>query len=185
MLKKPLLAASAALAAVFSAVPAFAFDTEEYSRAAAVFLGKADANGPADYLLHAPKAIMSGLNGSWAAIPPVPSGDVGALLPKLCERMSVTFGGFSDTGFTESQGGGKVVTRYTVWTGNAFVKSTPPEQIYARLGFDKQPPSDKLELTKQTANRLAQGIASMYRPSPDILVIQTNYSVPTLYVRCP
>ena len=31
----------------------------------------------------------------------------------------------------------------------------------------------------------ANGIATMVRPSPDILVVQTNYGMPVIYGRCP
>jgi len=179
MLRNSLLAATAALSGLLAAAPAFAFDVEEYNTARALFLEGTTGETT-------PKAIMDGLNGDWAGVGATSSdAALAVVLEKTCQRRPTTFASLDDMHFTESLNGGKVVATYTLQTGNTFTKGTLPEQVYAMMGFDKLPSSKNLDRTKESVMRFWQGTATLFRPSPNVLVIQLNQSAPVFYVRCP
>lgn len=65
-------------------------------------------------------------------------------------------------------------------TGNTFVQTTPQEDIVKYLGIDA-----KTEFDKRIANSNQNGIATIIKPEEDIVVIQRNYGVPAVFVKCP
>lgn len=75
-----------------------------------------------------------------------------------------------------------VVTTYTTRGGNVFGVSTPAADFLRRLGLDQPEIAPNTRIVPlQNSN----GIATIHRPAPDILVVQLNYGGPRIYGRCP
>lgn len=128
--------------------------------------------------------LIEGLDGTWFSIwmlgPDATPEDYAA----ACERLPITVAvrdPFTVT-FDQAYDGGSLMTTYSARGGNAFGSHTDPASLVKRYALDMpEAPPGALASALNGVN----GIATIARPSPDILVVQTNYSVPQIYARCP
>jgi hypothetical protein len=176
----------AALAALASPALAQPDDlTSQYLAASQMFAG--GAAGPMEYFTSARKALLEGLGGTWF--------NIGALGPaddyytSTCEKLPVAItvrDGYSldvsQRYSNASTGEGTLVTRYSSRGGNVFGSQADPAEMLKRLGFSEQSPAPDTTLISILNGN--NGIATLVRPSPDILVIQTNYGPPQFFARC-
>jgi hypothetical protein len=66
--------------------------------------------------------------------------------------------------------------------GNAYSESTPSKELLNWMGINPDAVAPDVAIN---AIALYNGIATMLRLSPDILIIQSNYRMPTVLGRCP
>ena len=133
------------------------------------------------------ETVLDGIDGRWLPIL------IGTYLPgmdleEFCARMAFEVAGrppyaFALTRPAEPKNpGSEVVYTYASMGGNMFAEQVDPAQQLHWLGLD----DEKLpESTRVGALNAINGIATVYRPSPDVLVIQTNYRPPKIFARCP
>ena len=154
---------------------------QQYEAATAIFSkGYGDPSG---VMRDWPAALLDGLDGDWFPIDSViPARNDVAQFRMICEQVSHRIAvrgslAFEMTRFPQSDSA--VTTLYSSRGGNAFGTQTDPEALVNMLGADAKPGT--------VGNMLAtyNGTATLHRPSPDLLVIQTDYNVPALFGRCP
>jgi hypothetical protein len=154
---------------------------DQLGQAVRVFLGgQTESSG---YVENYREHVMAGLDGRWAF---VPLGDIDAqLLAKICERMAFEIVDKSAYGWTMHRTdpkGRDVTFRYASMGGGMFGEQVDPEQHLRWLGLDDERMPDG---ARASALASVNGVAAIFRPSPDILVIQTNYRAPRIFARCP
>lgn len=157
---------------------------DQYAAASEAFLaGETDISG---YFESYREHIFAGIEGTWYAASILqPSGDDDETIAKACERVGVhvTVKDRWTVAFIMNEGKDKqVTTLYTSRGGSTFGQYTDAMELLRRLGLDTMEGMESAVL-----NALAQnnGFATIVRPSPDILVVQPNLAVPTIYARCP
>ena len=130
-------------------------------------------------------AVLRGAEGIWILLPPeFAREDVGATIDKACGKIGFRLVRVSDFAFTMTRNPGSptpVTYTYVSMGGGAFSVQVDPVLLFGMLFPKGQAPSKH---GPGILNR-ASGIATIYRPSPDILVVHQNFAVPTVYVRCP
>lgn len=67
-------------------------------------------------------------------------------------------------------------------TGNVYVFTTPINEYLTMMGMNATQTPDA---TKRQAGFSNNGLATISRADEDTLVIQKNYSMPSIYVWCP
>lgn len=154
---------------------------QQYEAATAIFSkGYGD---PSHVMRDWPATLLDGLDGEWFPIDAaIPAGNDVALFRMICEQASHRIAvrgslAFEMTRFLKSDS--PVTTIYSSRGGNAFGAQTDPEALVNMLGADARPGT--------VGNMLAtyNGTATLHRPGPDLLVIQTDYNAPALFGRCP
>ena len=139
-----------------------------------------------EYLTGYIDVLLAGAEGLWFGFSPeFAKQDVAALLDRACGgvgyfRLQRT----SDYSFTLTRNPGSerpVVYTYVSMGGGVFSLQVDPEQLMNWVFPGPEGP----EADRSRALNSASGIAAIYRPSPDILVVHTNFAIPTIYVRCP
>lgn len=144
----------------------------------------AGATNVDEYAQDTRKRLLEGLDGTWFPIWTLGPGATPEDYAAACERAPIKVAARDQFSFTVDQAfdGGNMVTILSARGGNAFGSYTDAASVAKRFGLDT---------ANASATALASvlngfnGIATVARPSPDILVIQTNYSVPQIYARCP
>jgi hypothetical protein len=157
---------------------------QQYEAATAIFsVGNGD---PAVVMRDWPAILLDGLDGDWFQIDSIiPVSNDTALFRKICaqayyrvkSRGSLAF---EMTRFPNTDT--PLTTIYASRGGNAFGTHTDPEVL--RMVFDLDDPDMKPGTAASTL-ALYNGTATMHRPSPDLMVIQTDYGLPSLFGRCP
>jgi hypothetical protein len=156
----------------------------QYQAAQQLFVG--EAGSASDYLTKYPKKIFDGIAGIWV--------DVGVLQPsaggldvvrQACAKVGMHVRRQDDYTILAVRGEGterQVDTSYRSLGGNLFSQSTDATQFLRFLGLDKTNPGNGM---RENALLGTNGLATIARPSPDILVIQLNYRPPQILGRCP
>lgn len=167
--------------------PASADETvpEQYAAAARSFYGGKDTM--TDFARSYFASIRDGLDGQWARASVMlsekePPADVGAYVANLCEKVPVTIAVTSPYGFTVTvhhKAGDQTLTFNNI--GNTFTESVDPEAYLKAMGLTEE----LLDRIKMQPLNGVGGLATVIRPSPDILVIQRNFILPVIYARCP
>lgn len=158
---------------------------EQYRGAAAAFLRSAIA--PEDYSSVYRKAVLAELDGKWLRLDLLArNGDVTeTAMRQDCPSFGVRVAVKDDFSFrmTRNEGkDGQIDTIFNALGGNLFSQSTDAAQYLHYLQIDmKNPPKGLLESMMIDTG----GLATITRPSPDILVVQLNYRQPLIYGRCP
>lgn len=144
-----------------------------------------------DFIGKEPLRLLDAIEGKWANLSLL--GDNGErLFGPTCERIYVETSKISDftfklTGNWKSKDKTiQVDVTYNAIGGNSFSFSTDLDQYFARM-FPKGS-EDKVNMPlKLSLVRSQQGVAQIYRPSADILVIvqSLNPAAPDIYARCP
>ncbi|QKD03856.1 hypothetical protein [Mesorhizobium loti] len=173
------VSAAFALALMFPSY-AYALDSASYSKTLDVFMGGTTIE---DYIAHYSDRILSNLQGKWVGMTGIGSSDFDSVFPKACGLNPYFISGVGPLGFDMvrgKDGSNQVHSHYSLMTGNTFVQTTPQEDIVKYLGIDA-----KTEFDKRIANSNQNGIATIIKPEEDIVVIQRNYGVPAVFVKCP
>lgn len=139
-----------------------------------------------DYAQAARTRFMDGIDGTYFPIWALGATATEADYAKSCAEGPIhvtTRDPFSFAFVQTFDGGGNnTTTIFSARGGNAFGAYTDPASVAMRLGLDlPESPPAALTGVLNTLN----GIATIARPSPDILVVQTNYGMPQIYARCP
>ncbi|MGD9914068.1 MAG: hypothetical protein AB7S80_08300 [Rhizobiaceae bacterium] len=138
-----------------------------------------------------PQRLLAGIDGKWTELSRLGANGPG-LIAKACERVFVETRRVSDFTFVVTlvavgkDGTVKVDTTYNTLGGNSFSYSADISAFFARLFPNGT--EDKVELAARVnMARQQNGIATVYRPSSDILVIAPalNGMAPDIYGRCP
>jgi hypothetical protein len=133
------------------------------------------------------ETVLNGIDGRWLPIligTYIAGTDVG----KFCERMAFEVVGRPPYGWTMKRPadpkipGSEVIYTYVSMGGNTFDEQVDPAQQLRWLGLDDEKVPENQRVFALNA---INGIATVYRPSADILVIQTNYRPPKIFARCP
>lgn len=175
------LVAGCALAVLTNAYAQERTVAEQHQSAVEIFMGgEADTES---YFLNYREHILAGIAGRWLQTLP----DVEAT-PELCERLAFEVAVQSEYAFLMRRSAKEpaltVDYTYVSMGGNMFGEQVDPEQHMRWLGLDKMADNDAMAPSRISALSSVNGIATIFRPSPDILVIQTNYRPPRLFVRC-
>lgn len=163
-----------------------------YRAASNLFLG--GETNFTSYNIEMTAGLFDGLEGKWfdiSAVIPEPSRDgavIGAheqgIFTQTCNMVGTTIAiidAYTAQFSIPVPDGEPVVTTYSSRGGSVFGVFTPVPDVLRRLGLD-QPDVPPNSLTPVLSN--VNGIATMHRPSPDLLVVQTNYTMPRIYARC-
>lgn len=166
---------------------------EAYRAASTLFLG--GETDTATYNIEMTARLFHGLDGEWfdiGAVMPEPfreSSVIGAhelgIFAETCDRVGTTItilDAYTAQFSVPVHDGEPQVTTYSSRGGSVFGAFTPVPDVLRRLGLDKP---DALPNSVATVLASSNGIATMHRPSPDLLVVQTNYAMPRIYARCP
>jgi hypothetical protein len=149
------------------------------------FLGGLD--GIDEYLQHYRETIIEGIDGRWLPIllgTGVERGDIAM----MCERLGFELAAKPPYAFVMTRPadpkrpGSEVVYTYVSMGANRFAEQVDPAQQLHWLGLDDETMPENMRVSALNA---INGIATVFRPSADILVIQTNYAAPKLFARCP
>jgi hypothetical protein len=157
---------------------------EQFNAANAMMQGT--ASDPSSYFATYAQKMIEGLDGTWTTIGFLNyTQDNPDLLAKACQKQSITVAVEAPFAIKLTHNAGtddEFASTYTSNGGNLFGVSTPPGPLLHRMGLDqgKMPIDASLRVISNS-----NGIATILRPSPDILIIQTNYGYPTVLGRCP
>lgn len=181
------LACCALVAQVTMASPGFAAPATsgDYSAALDIFLaGQQDLT---KYSEAYAETVTRGLDGRWTMLLTYPTGDGFAnVLTAACERLPVTIRTTPDHGFVLTKKNEKTGSSFdlvfTPMGGSMFGQYAEPTQILGYLGIKEGVGGPSM---RNNVLRTNNGIASVNRLGDSILVIQTNYGLPSLYGRCP
>lgn len=180
-----LLAATTVLSLCSGAGEAAAAPTLAAQFNAADTMMQGTASDPSSYFATYASKLMEGLDGIWTTVGFLHyTEDNPDLLAKACQKqpIDVQVAGPFLVKMTYYAGSDKeFASTYTSNGGNVFGVSTPPDPLLHRMGLDqgKMPIDASLRVISN-----ANGTATMLRPSPDILIIQTNYGYPNVLGRC-
>ena len=156
---------------------------KEYGDALRIFGAGQVAIG--DYFAAAPKQVLDGIDGRWG-----PLSQMGVRDPKTdslelaCRNSAWTISAKNSFGFTmvrEGVGKSYSVT-YASSAGNGFVFTTDLAQKLNFGGLDKSDSS--LDYARFAAIKSGSGLAMVYRPSANALVVQSFDTPPAIYIRC-
>jgi hypothetical protein len=178
---RPLMAALA-LVGLTSAAQAEAPLLEQYRSASAAFLGSASL--PEDYSSVYRKAVLAGIDGKWLRLELLARDGriTEAAIRQDCPSFGVRIAIKDGFSFRMTRNEGKesqVDISFNALGGNVFSQSMDAAQ-YLQIDMDN-PPKGLLESMMIDTG----GLATITRPSPDILVVQLNYRQPQIYGRCP
>lgn len=182
---RPLAAALLAVAAPIAAAPAQQPSTvSQYQEAKRAFLG--GETDPSGFLVGYRTYLFDGIEGVWYPASVLdPGSDEDASIPQVCERngVHVTVQDEYTLSFVLNEGRDtEMTTLFTSRGGSAFGQYTDAAALLHRLALDKLPNMEQTALGPLTMNN---GLATIVRPSPDILVVQSNFAIPMIYARCP
>lgn len=157
---------------------------EQYEAAKEAFLGgETDLSG---FLVGYRKHLFEGIEGLWYPASVLDPGSAeDSSIPQACERngVHITVRDEYTLSFLLNEGKDTAVeTLFTSRGGSAFGQYTDAAALLHRLGLDKLPNMEQTALGPLAGNN---GLATIVRPSPDILVVQANLAVPMIYARCP
>jgi hypothetical protein len=177
-----LVAVAAALALPSAASAASLF--EQYQATSALLLGT--AGDPGGYLANYPVKLIENLNGKWTNIGPLQlTQDNQDLIAKACQAQPIAVAAADPSmiKMVHNQGTDhEVTTTFTSMGGNFYGQATEPGPLLHWMGLDGDGPVAEMKVPVVQQNN---GVATILRPSVDILVIQTNYGTPTILGRCP
>ncbi|MBB6469450.1 hypothetical protein HNQ96_005340 [Aminobacter lissarensis] len=165
---------------LLSVSPAFAFDAQKLDNTIAVFRSGTTAEG---YVAHNADRVLANLGGHWFGIISFSSSEVETAYDRLCHKNYSAIGEIDPNGFTvmrEMEGQGQLHTRYQLMSGNVYSFTTPFDELVNYLALGPSP-----DIVKRRAAFYSNGIATINRVDEDTLVIQKNYQMPEIYVRCP
>ena len=165
---------------LLSASPAFAFDAQKLDNTIAVFRSGTTAEG---YIVHNADRVLANLGGHWFGTVTFSSSDVETAFENLCRKNYSAINEVGPNGFTIVQGlegQRQLQTRYQLMNGNVYSFTTPFDELVNYLALGPSP-----DIVKRRAAFYSNGIATINRVDEDTLVIQKNYQMPDIYVRCP
>lgn len=181
-MKTWLAAATVALTLPSAASAASLF--EQYQATSALLLGT--AGDPGGYMTNYPAKLIENLNGVWTNIGPLQlTQDSPDLIAKTCQAQPVAVAAASPSAIkmVRNQGTDKeVTTTFTSMGGNFYGQATEPGPLLHWMGLEGDGAVAQMQMPVIQQNN---GVATILRPSADILVIQTNYGTPTILGRCP
>ncbi len=157
---------------------------QQYRAAAEIFT--AGIGGAERYLKEYAARILEGLDGTWASSTAgaVPEQDSAAFFREQCQRHPVQIGIKSRFAFTLTRSADTdhaLEVIYTQKEGNWFTVYMDPLDFIDWLGLDEGQEDPFVERVLRVQNN---GMATVHRPSRDILVLQNNNSYPLIYARC-
>ena len=175
-----------AFGVMLAVLPAAAKDAtvfQQYESTRGIFLP--DTQRIPDYIEGQAGRLMDGLDGKWFNIGALmPAQNDAELFERSCTNVAVEIRVRDAYAFDLINNSGQdteVATTYSAKGGNAFGSYVDPTALLHRLALDTE---------RATASTIygvlanSNGMAAVFRPTPDVLVIQTNYGVPQIYGRC-
>jgi len=159
---------------------AHAVDANSYSKTLDVFYGGSTVQ---DYIAHYTDRIVSNLQGTWISMSGIDSASFGSVFPKTCSLNPYYINNVTPLGFDMirgKEGSKQIHSHYSLMTGNTFVQVTPQEELVQFLDI-----GSKTEFDKRMANTFQNGLVTIIKPEEGMLVMQRNYSVPTIFIKCP
>ena len=165
---------------LLGANPAFAFDSQKLDNVIDVFRSGTTAEG---YAVHNADRVLANLDGHWFGTISFSSSDVETAFDKLSRKNYSAIDDVGPNGFTVTQGTERqeqLHTRYQLMIGNVYSFTTPFDELVNYLNL--RPAPDILKRRVALANN---GTATINGVDEDTLVIQKNYQMPNIYVRCP
>jgi hypothetical protein len=127
--------------------------------------------------------VLAGAEGTWTGVIPgfYPEGD---LLAKACTLQPSVLKRVSPFSFTITNRPNKdpVTFTYVAMGGSTFSEQVNPVQLFTWLNILDKP---ELESARNNALMSNSGVVNLYRPYPDVLVMQTAARLPRVLVRCP
>jgi hypothetical protein len=179
-----------AAACATALAPSVCLSSELYDQfVAARSLFVVDPSDTSEFYANYARRLMQGIEGKWFPIGvlQVDSDEEQAdVYAKACELNAFAVSVKSDYTlvFDRQVKNGTVTTIYTSRGGSAFGVYTDAEQLFEWLGFtDDLIKSNPMIAFSPLSN--TNGIATIMRPSPDVLTIETNYGAPVIFGRCP
>lgn len=153
---------------------------QQYQWARHTFYGKLPVQ---KYLAEMPGQLLDGLSGRWFTIEHFnPERDDKAQFQEFCRRFAVTIEVTSEFGFSLKHHAPRFpLVQYSSRGGNLFNAYVDPVANLAKFGTD--PKADKLGGVALFLRR-ANGPVTVFRPSPDIFVLQEEARRPVIYGRC-
>lgn len=155
----------------------------QFQAASSSWLGTlGDTDG---YMVNYPKSVADGINGRWADISALHlTAENTALFAKQCDAFGYDVLAKSPLTIKMVMSAGKddqVTFTYNSAGGNRYSASVDAAEFYHHYKLDQ--PGVSTDVRLQSIARM-DGIARLFRPSPDILIIQTNDGIPRGYARC-
>jgi hypothetical protein len=185
MIKRYLMPAVLVLGALWPAKGEAAAGVAEQARNAyQIFLGGYFQSE--EFMTNYVKIILDGLDGRWAFLPPGTEN-----VPQICERVAFEVTVPSPYSFVmrrlHKDDPERVVDyRYVSVANNWFDEQADPEQQLRWLNLDEvDEADDTLAGARRSVLANINGRVTVWRPSPDILVIQRLYQPPQIFGRCP
>ncbi|MEO8685155.1 MAG: hypothetical protein ABI414_09995 [Devosia sp.] len=157
---------------------------EQYEDIRGIFLP--DTQSVTEYIEGQAGRLMDGLDGTWFRM--------GAFLPtqidaETFERGCANVGqeirvrdAYAFDVITDAGEDIELTTTYSAKGGNTFGSHVDPTALLHWLYLDTERAKPS-QIYEGLANN--NGVAAVFRPSADVLVIQTDYGIPQIYGRCP
>jgi hypothetical protein len=143
-----------------------------------------DSNDLGAYPIAYRQKLLDGIDGFWVPLSILePKATDVAVVASACGRVRMHIVKKDEFTFVSTRSEGsdyETITTYTAMGhggGNAFVVSPDTGKLMHADGLDRAP-TPGAPKQKETELVVASGIATIARPSPDILVIQLNYQTP-------
>lgn len=168
------------LTALLTTSLAFAFDVQKLNNTIDVFRSGTTAEG---YVAHNADRVLANLRGYWFGIILFSAAEVENAYDRLCQKNYSAIDEVGPNGFTLTSGKETerpLHVRFELIMGNVYSVVTPQDEYVRRLGLEGQ-----TDFQKRAGALARNGIATIHRVDEDTLVIQKNYQMPEIYVRCP
>lgn len=138
------------------------------------------------FLSSYPIALANGLSGDWAQAQGTEEdkGTYAQLAAKVCVQTPVNIDASDPLHlrFSRNRGNSTIITEYNNVGGNVYAERTDAAQLAEANGYDITNGPGQLGMAR--AGDDWNGISTMLRPTPDILIIQPNLAIPRTYIRC-
>lgn len=158
---------------------------QQYASVSSAYFNDLGGSDPSVFQTEYPKHLIEGINGNWAQINVLDTKtDDTKKIGQLCKLRPVSVVAKDSLAIRLVLNAGKdaeVTSVYSSMGGNVYGVATDGHEILHRLGFDYDGnPAAALNFVQHL-----NGVATIQKPSPDIMVIQINNEVPAIYGRCP
>ena len=156
---------------------------DQYARVKKTFFG--DADDVESYSYKVRENIFQDIEGEWGRVPLIPN-DPGVnkfITNKLCAVIGVRIQVKNEYTLLFAHDKGKDTedsTTYTSMQGNVFAVAIDPVARMHRVGADIRYGKDSRDAFLLGKS----GIAMIFRPEKDILILQMNYGEPQIWGRC-
>ncbi len=166
--------------ALLTTSPAFAFDAQKLDNTIDVFRSSTTAEG---YIAHNSDRVLANLRGHWFGIILFSAAEVENAYDRLCQKNYSAIDEVDPNGFTLTSGkesGALLHVRFELITGNVYSVVTPQDDYVRYMGLESA-----TDFQKRVGALARNGIATIHRVDENTLVVQKNYQMPEIYVRCP